>query len=179
MDQQGVPPWHLWGSEQTVVVPASGATTNSGVSSQLARIGYKRPDTWTFFFYAQILAAQPSGPTSAVFIAYDLTLGTGRSSTTIPGFANFQATWTVAPPIGLQLYTSTVPNVVNNTGTPATDSPGQISFFPAQDIQLTARVVIPATQAGVTVTVAAYFAPRTHVRPDWEQHEFAGELKGH
>lgn len=162
----GVPPWHLWGLEQTVVLPPSGATTQQSQSPQLARINYKRPDTWTFFFTATLISAVPTGPTSAVFIAFDLTLGVGRQSTTIPGFRQFTIAWTAAPPLGQPFFASTAPNVISaGTVNPTTD--GFVETFPAQDIQCAARVVIPAANQGVTVSVGAYFAPRSHVRPDW------------
>lgn len=183
MDQESVKPWHLWGSEQTVIVPDAGVTVNSVGSVQLARVNYKRPETWTFYLGARLLAGPSSALTQAVFVAFDLTLGVGRSSTTILGFRTFNLNWTVTPPINVQLSATTAPNVSGWTSAPVTD--GFIETFPSQDIQCTARCAIPATQAGVTVSVAAYFAPRSHIRPDWygsgndRQHPlFSGERGG-
>lgn len=181
MSKHGVPPWHLWGSEQAVSVPASVGTANSSSSAQLARINYKRPDTWTFFFLARLLAGVPSGATQSAFVSFDLTLGAGRQSTTIQGFRVFSFVWTVNPPIGTQLYASTAPNAINvGSAAPVTD--GFIETFPASEIQCTANVTIPASNGAVTMSVGCYFAPRSHVRPDWyaaPHPQFSGEEGGH
>jgi hypothetical protein len=164
MDQENVKPWHMWGSEQTVQVPAGGATTQSAATPQLARVNYKRPETWTFFFVATLLQGVSSGATQAVFVAFDLTLGVGRSSTTVAGFRTFNINWTVTPPVNQQFFASTAPNV---TGTNAPGTDGFVDSFPASEIQCTARCIVPATSGAVVLTVGAYFSPRTHIRPDW------------
>lgn len=181
MDQSGVKPWHLWGSEQVVQVAATGS-----VSTQLARVSFKRPDTWSFLLVASLIQCPviPAGGPRVMQVFFDLTLGVGRSSTTIQGFRKFQIDFQVggpAPALPVSFWTTTAPNVEafdQATGVFATD--GNVLDFPTEDIQCQARIV--SNLSPITVSVGSYFAPRTHIRPDWFSPEanerFNGERKG-
>lgn len=178
--QRGQVPWHMWGASRTLTLPPTQA---GALSTQLAKISYKRPDTWTFLLTAKLVSGNEVLVNDLTVVALiDLMIGVGRSrlqtnqNISVPAvarqaFARFQ--WLV--PVG------SVPGTLGNSNkyttavnTPPFDDNDANSFqvmreFPAQDIQVEATVAKIAAQPGqnVTVEVGAYFAPRTHFRPDW------------
>jgi len=179
-------PWHMWGTSQRMQL-----NNSVNVSKQLAKVNYKRPETWSFFFGARLLSAEAVGvPSIEVIVVFDIIIGVGRTSfTTVPpnnevgvgsGFAPFR--FGVAIPFVGNAFSYRKWRT-NGRG-PATDdltaaSIPTIEYFPAQDIQCLARGrVTPTGTAEVEVT--AYFAPRTHIRPDWiqEDNQFLGNETG-
>jgi hypothetical protein len=175
----GVAPWHLWGSTQPVIMNLVAGT---GVASgqQVARISYKRPDNWTFFFSLVVLDVQKPPPDAfSLDCFFDLTLGVGRSSVTIPGFEHFRFDFPGAVPLGQPLYST---QVIGPPRIPASTAENIIRDFPAQDIQLAVRSIASLGGFGTgsaTAAVSGFFSPRTHVRPDWCTGSFAGEQGGH
>lgn len=184
---QATPPWHMWGNTQTVQLQANSVTPVSAASPQLARINYKRPDSWRFFMAATLLDVQ--GPVlagSLVTVAFSVTLGVGRSQSTIPQFVFFE----FDPAGGAPFYTLPALKWTNASlepvrvgTTPPAFSTSRIDVIPADSIQCTAICTLQAGSAAAyraTLEVAAYFAPQTHVRPDWytEVGHFNGNEDG-
>lgn len=177
----GIPPWHLWGNTETKVVTSGGVVNTPVTSGQLAKVSYKRPETWTFFFAAKILSGlgpggAPIGPGS-LSVSFNLTLGVGRSQVTIPGFNIFVFQWiALAPPVlGTLRWTDNVlAPVVDMTA--ATPFRPIVSKFPSQDIQLDTTSILntPVLGEHVELETHAFFSPRTHVRPSWWLRLFHG-----
>jgi hypothetical protein len=184
-------PWHMWGTSATLTVPhPSSSATQFVQSNQLARINYKRPDTWHFLFAAELLAA-PDGVLANnvdVIVDFDLFVGIGRASVGMrgrpgePGFARitFHYSGPAAAQIGVTKWTTQSQTEVSNTPTVLNPNPIVLPVveFPAQDIQCAARVTTQsasAVDAPTKVEVHAYFAPKHHLRPDWFAQEFDGD----
>jgi len=184
MTAGGTEPWLMWGSEQPLLLDTanSGGNAIANASQQLAQIRYKRPDTWTFFFSAILTGG--SAANILIDIAFDLTFGVGRSTTQIPNFCRFSFAYTGDAPVGSALYCTDVPNQRTENGNlttpPAFTTDGRISTLPAQTIQCAARGTLTTLVSGPSaqLAVAAYFAPRTHVRPDWVVGKLGSELDG-
>lgn len=181
MDIQGTPPWHLWGTEAEINIADVSDGTVFQQSQQLAKVSYKRPETWSFLFLAKLLKAPtPSAGNLLVIVEYDLIVGVGRSVGNIAssnnglnvGFCRFVWSFGAAPVFPAQIkWTTTVRTPVLDEGavTPQTEA---ITHFPAQDIQCNVKATVAAAAAPVGDTdtrlvVQAYFAPFTHVRPEW------------
>jgi hypothetical protein len=191
---QSVEPWHLWGSSQVVTVPDVSDGTIFQQSAQLARIDYHRPETWHFLLGAELVQAPtPVVPNLLVIVQIQVIAGVGRSQLTIPattngqntGFARFVWKFAATPIIPAQVkWTTRVRTPILDEG-PVTPLPGEeCDAFPAQSIQCNAQVV-SVTSGGVVeadtrtiVNVHGYFAPKTHIRPDWFKEQFSGELEG-
>lgn len=184
----GLPPWHLWGSTQEIVVPADvpPSAALQLTPGQIARVSYKRPERWSWLFFATIsdAVAADANETAVLSVFYDLTVGLGRSSVTLLGFEQYRFTWgpIQSAPIGSQRYSTTVVGPPRFGGAPVTDN--FISDIVAQDIQCACRIAYTRSGAGAVasdarVAVSAYFSPATHIRPDWMLEEgFAGDETG-
>ena len=168
-------PWLMWGSSQTarprtVAIP----TTQNQSGAQISRINYGRPETWTFFFAATIgsVPASASAANSIIIqVLFDVIIGVGRSQFSMVNFAGFNFQGNEASLAGRSIWTAA-------TRAPETNEPGpsfrpDITTFPAQDIQCNARVSAIQGGGGAavgllwSVQLEAFFAPRTHVRPEW------------
>lgn len=160
----GPAPWHMWGTSETVIALSGGVKT----SQQLARVNYGRPDTFRFIVYMSVPAGLTVGAANATF---NCTLGVGRSSITIV-LASLSIT---APAIAgkYALATTMYTPGIEPVGTTA--APVTTDFIVAQDIQCAADV---SGTGGSPVTVAAFFAPNVHIRPEWFVRKFSGELGG-
>jgi hypothetical protein len=168
MTVEGIAPWHMWGSEATVIVPHGNPITfNVQQVQQLARIHYKRPETWTFLFFAELIAGTDNGGASQLDCNFDLTIGVGRSSVTLKQFCNLRFDWTLFAPVNQPLFSSASPNKAQVAfGFPPTSN-GVMTDFPADDVQCTCQLVPGGFTEETTVRVGAFFAPRTHIRPEW------------
>lgn len=176
---QGIEPWHLWGSEQSGRIDLTGVSINSD-TQQLAKARYLRPDTWTFFFVLDLQTVENPGASCEVTARFDVTLGVGRTSSTIKDFAilEIQRAFPLTASLPAQIFAGVSGGVLDNNGT-ITRTPSGVLDFPAQDIQCQARITGAGTAGSViTYTAAAYFAPRSHVRPEWFNQHFQGELGG-
>jgi hypothetical protein len=189
-----IPPWHLWGSTAEITLRAGGQVA----SAQLARISYNRPDTWSFFFFAKLLSGPDAGTGNDIFAVFDVTIGVGRSQVDILGSRDGSTvTGTLLPGlVNLRIPSGSIPGAFAfaNSGQSQGQLAGDfitalttnISEFPAQDIQCACRVTQLSTVVGPQVIqLGAFFAPRTHIRPDWFSHEnerhiaqFSGERGG-
>lgn len=183
-------PWHLWGSSTTARLQFNGVALQQQ-TVQLARINYSRPETWSFLFAAQLTGAPAALAGASLIIDFDLIVGIGRSVVKLGGdrptdigFARLAFAWvTTAPVANLTKWTTTALAPVLDEVTPA--NPRELlDHFPGQDIQASARITFDGTVpllSVATCAVHAYFAPRTHVRPEWfsdDAEQFRGREQG-
>jgi hypothetical protein len=187
------PPWHMWGSEQIVTLdPSAGGFQNT---QQVAKISYRRPETWRFLLTGRLEGLAPTVATvQDVYAQFDLAVGIGRSVydtqksesvVTPPQFNCFaQFYWAVPPTImpGAQNWNRKYLTCVRAPPHDDSDQTDRllIDHFVAQDIQCRVRCILTAGEPGVQVRVAvgAYFAPNVHVRPDWSSGQFRGAETG-
>jgi hypothetical protein len=168
----------MWGNTQTLTIDHSIAIIQSS-TTQLVRIAYGRPETWTFFFRASIVGCSENDDSGQLDVDWSLSIGTGRSHVTLPRFEQYIFQWTgVAPsqPIGLSKYSGQVITPVRNDALVA-PNPGIMTDFVAQDIQLQATLAFSGGAIPVKtidVQLDAFFAPKSHVRPEWFRGEFSG-----
>jgi hypothetical protein len=173
------PPWHLWGSTQTVDLRIDPplVANQATFTHQLAKISYGRPETWHWIFAANVISADPAdvGQDLILDIQWDLTIGVGRSSTRFENFDRWFLIWTAGIfPASLRTLWAqrTVRAGIPRTPVVPTVYPDEIiDRVTAQDIQLNAVVRLGESGAlspkSARVEVGAFFAPSTHVRPDW------------
>ena len=183
VDMPGMPfqPWHMWGTSYVIQVDKPGASGVASVTHQLAKVSYKRPETWRFFFAARLVDGNvnTSGGDEIIIVDFDLIIGVGRSNydTTsgeqLSGFCSFL----YRIPNGFspasvntqtkKKWTTTVPSPILVDGIATTTYP--LTTFVAQDVQCSARIQVPGgtDPRTATVEVSSYFAPNVHVRPDW------------
>jgi hypothetical protein len=160
------------------------------ISKQLIKVDYRRPDTWSFFIGAGLTGGSiVAGTGLSVVLQVDLIVGVGRSVfltqqrgqgdpndavdvSNRVAFVEFQWTVPVGAIPGSQgqnwKYVTDVqsPDVQDALGVASARS---ISWIAAQSIQAQCTFLKLATAAGQSVTAecSAFFAPRSHVRPDW------------
>lgn len=192
-------PWHMWGTTERLTVSsgAVGPANNTVAGSQLARVSYKRPETWSFLFTGRLVSGDVGlSQTTSVFALFDVFIGVGRSvldTSKVP--AGTPANLNAFCKMRWQVPTGTIPGQQNNnkkyatevSGPPLDDSAATtlqtIRWFPAENISCQAKLVMTGGDPGISVTaeVGAYFAPRAHMRPDWfaDDQQFLGmEVKG-
>lgn len=183
-----IAPWHMWGSSQTLTIVNNGGTRLQSQDVQLAKINYKRPETWRFFFAARIVGADAAvpGPVALdIAVFYSVTLGVGRDVWRSPTMADFLAIQQFFVEFRYIVPVGVVPGFSNYNWkytdkgvTPPLDdsnpltSVHEIDTIVSEDIQCQASVVIlqpnhMAPGSTMQVEVAAFFAPNVHVRPDW------------
>jgi hypothetical protein len=190
--QSAIVPWRMWGETKTVNVQSSGGLVTFN-NDQFARINYGRPESWCFCLAAKLVAQSGQLIDGTVLtVHYDLTIGVGRSSVTIPDWHIFTFDYGgVAKTllVGQMLWTNTVANRVASQGVPGPSPPDTetvnyaatswIDTFVSQDIQLQVRVGLDSAGEATTASVdcSAYFAPKTHIRPEWFEAigRFSGE----
>jgi hypothetical protein len=168
------PPWFMWGSETTLSIPLAGVAV-ANQTTQLARVSYGRPDTWTPLFVLNLLAIRNTVGAGAVqvFAAFDLTIGVGRASVTLFNYCTLEIGRTIPVPVApnpsalpAQIF-STQAGLFTDLDSVITRAPAG-SEFPGEDIQCNARVLATGSISMLLdVNVSAFFTPRTHVRPDW------------
>lgn len=167
-------PWHMWGGSISQDLSITATPVDSAtLRSQVARIGYGRPETWGFLFVVNVGTA-PASPATILQldVFFDLTVGLGRTQATLLGFG--QITIGAAKIGGLSRWTTVVKAPEQNTFFPYTPD---ISRFPASDIQCSIRSRcfqnVGGDSLGQTVTIeaTAMFSPQTHVRPEWNGTE--------
>lgn len=197
------PPWHLWGTTiqlEAPPVPLGTPNFRSRSRGQLARINYKRPETWSFFLGARLTGGNISlGGPQLVEVRINLLFGIGRSvfstrqrdpqnplSAGDHAFCTFQ--WNILagvnPSTEPAKYTTQVYAPIMYADLPAFTN--TIDWIPAQDLQAEVDLIHTKSDENQTLTAeaTAYFAPRSHIRPDWftdgrEEEAFQGqETKG-
>jgi hypothetical protein len=181
--QVGIPPWHMWGSEGTARLISTGAPSDAAQTVQLARVHYKRPETWEFLIWINILEAPNAvaGPWD-FHVDFEFTVGVGRTVVTLPlePFVISSANLALFAATGLPLFrfaTAVQLKPINEGGgTNPNVDPQIFDHFPAQDIQANARMHFTGGPAvdSVLCSTGAFFSPRTHIRPDWFAQKFMG-----
>lgn len=179
MSRRSLPPWHLWGGSKTLICPYTGIFSTTTATEQTNKISYGRPESWNFLFCAKIveqtLAVVPSTITATINLAFHLTIGIGRSSTTIEGFESYS--FSAAPGsslVGLVRYSTMVIAPPRSAG--STDR-NEITEIVAQDIQMNVSGVYAFGEThgdSAKVEISTYFAPIHHTRPEWFLNEFPG-----
>lgn len=166
-------PWHLWGTSVLVAPPIQGtAGGDYGLTGQLARINYGRPENWRFLFGIEVLSTPPGVYTLQLTVNFQLVVGVGRSHLQMPLFYQFSRSANHVNFDG-QTFWTTKTNTQTNPLNTANPVEFEVESFPAEDIQCSAHAVAivgaPGPLAGLPVqcNLHAYFAPSTHVRPDW------------
>lgn len=173
----GTPPWHLWGTSELVspppiVPPFPGTVASQAFSKQLARVDYGRPDSFKWFFSAQIVRADDAvlaGETGQISIFWEVTIGSGRSSVVIP-LDNYVLQWgPIASFPTAMIFSQTAEGPLRTPGSTETNV---IDTLVADGLQCQARVIYITNITGAQpaqVQLSAHFAPIAHVRPDWYQ----------
>ena len=174
----GLEPWHMWGNEVGVEVRGQSATT-----TQLARVNYKRPESWSFFLGAELRSFEPSPADQNVGVGINLITGVGRAAfdtkVRLPAesFAFFN--WNI--PGGATLADIATPKrYVTRVLGPAADDDDPttrqvIDRIVAKDINVEA---IAGSASGIySLRIFAFFAPFVHVRPDWFIEQGADVVK--
>lgn len=172
-----VSPWHMWGTIETLTIPITGGDTTI-TTQQLSRVNYRRPETWHWLFFARLVQGPTpvgEGQATVAAVFFDLTVGLGRASVTLPGFEAFRFAWTAPspPPPPTEPKWSTTA-VRPERGFPPGDEPDYTIFqMVAEDIQCSCRVGVGSQEfpqaVPVIIEVGAFFAPKNHIRPDWLQ----------
>lgn len=176
MSSKTIPPWYLWGGTKTVELIKPAVGTPAVVTQQLAKFSYGRPESWNFLFVVQVLESPTPGGVGIVQIRYNLTTGIGRTQSTIDDFELY--IFDTLPFVGNTLYSSSVKGPLR---TSTDTAPNMITDFVGQDMQLNARAVLtgPAAPGSrVKLNISAYFAPITHIRPEWFDGNFRGGEDG-
>jgi hypothetical protein len=193
-----IAPWHMWGSSAVleVVSGAVGPANATVAPAQLARLDYKRPETWRFLLWGRLTGGTtPVGFVTQVHALFDVFVGVGRSvldtQKAVLGVpVNFNAfsilTWQV--PVGTipgqqnfnVKYVTQVPAPQTDDSAPAAGP--LIDHLVAESISCRVRFVMSGGDPGARVQaeVGSFFAPNVHVRPDWfsEKTQFLGSETG-
>lgn len=189
-----IAPWHMWGNSVTQSLTLGAPTPANSQTSQLIRVGYRRPETWRFWFWGRLLGGStPAAAQTSVHVMFDIYIGIGRSvmrseralATVVPTECFLNLHWLV--PVGTTVgsqpnnvkYASRIPGpVLDDSGT----DQFEIDLVTAEDIQCRGRAFINSGDAGATAQVefGCFFAPNTHVRPDWmaRRDQFLGGETG-
>ena len=204
------PPWHMWGTTLTLtaargIAPLPGGIHGVSGVEQVCRVNYRRPETWSFFAAAEILAGNISDVQMDIFAELHLSTGVGRSQFSTGG----QMTQDV--PAGYPAYVPWIRFVFSiaagvtpgmninrrkwtcRSQTPLVNdlvatSAEPLDWIVGQDIQVSGQVGLGLAAASmvansITVGLSCYLAPRAHIRPDWfldsaEALSFAGAETG-
>lgn len=171
-------PWLTWGNLFTTAPLVLGQTSQPG-GSQLVNVQYKRPENWRWFLFAMVTNATGVVAGDIVNIFWQFTFGVGRGSITIPNFEFFHIT---SSAFGTPFMSASINAPARDNTLVAPFPQNIIDHLPAQDFYIQPSIVFTAGNAGdtVTVQVAAFATPDTHIRPDWylpgpESEQFAGQ----
>lgn len=180
------PPWLMWGSQQTLKLQLK-VGTSEVQGQQLVKIAYKRPETWRFLFFAQVLgvpypiASNIHTPAVQLTIDFNVQTGIGRDQAnivfipgTIPGseqhgFLHFVIAGAPVLPNARKWATQTLGPPLDDTA--AAPVPLNITDqIVGQDIQVNVRVQASSSSSfsdPLVLQVGAFFSPNVHIRPEW------------
>lgn len=173
------PPWHLWGGTVPITINQLTAGQPTRQTNQIAKISYKRPETWAFFLGGKVSGGTPNALfTTSLRVEMNLMFGVGRAAfdtaskpnVSPAAFVQFLWNWGAGITPGALAsdtkYTTQAQSPVLQDGI-AGAFRGIITNIPAQDIQVSANVTASSTLTNVSFELTAFFAPLSHVRPDW------------
>lgn len=203
----GNPPWHMWGSSQSVTVVEvpilTGLNTAAG-TVQLARINYRRPESWRFLFAGTLTQADSNTPgnDTTIQVDFDLIVGVGRTAVTlgldtIPGAVTStdpsttnttrgfcRLRWralggTFGPVRKWTMWGISAPLDDSAIAPVPPDQSRMIDSVVASDLQCRARIAVTGVEENeYKLNVTALFAPRVHLRPDWFNPQAAAKYRG-
>jgi hypothetical protein len=170
----------MWGSEQTITV-AQLTPEYVRTTAQLARIHYKRPETWEFLFWVKVLSCNGVPGTWNFQVEFELTVGVGRSVIQLP-LPPFLFETSLSGPFPITKFATSMQLPIIHEGSAAPTVPNVVpqifDHFPAEDIQCSAGASFAGIPTGIVVVanVGAFFAPRSHIRPEWMMNppQFSG-----
>lgn len=165
--QNGLPPWHMWGNQNTVVQDG----TISQSAQQLVKVAYKRPESWRFFLWAEPIFDLSAG---GVIVDFEVLFGVGRAFARLP---IVRLRWVAASTPGMKWVTEVPTPTLDDSLAVADRVSTRMNVIVAQDIQVTANVS-RQTPLVATVNVGAFFVPNVHTRPDWFVDAFDGATGG-
>jgi hypothetical protein len=188
-----IAPWHMWGSSVRLHGVQNVADTANRQNVQLARVNYRRPETWSFFLASRLVGGTSNGTAGTIlYIKFVVIVGVGRSI-----FSTEPVPPDLTTTLDLEFFhtfryvlgAGVVPGNQNNNRkfvtsirTPPVDDSIVIAnpyedsssryvcdHLVAQDIQCTAFIELPSGTGEwiIDAEATAFFAPRVHVRPDW------------
>jgi hypothetical protein len=172
LSTQGTQPWHMWGQARALNLTSGGTITfGAPTTGQIAKVSYKRPDSFSFLLGAELLTGigpggSPISPGN-VKVSFAVTVGVGLSNIILDPFSIplvFQ--WTAFAPAKKWFTVALSPVLDDQASTPQRVSS---DIIVAQNIQVSATGTLTTSTNGDTCVVQAhaYFAPRVHVRADW------------
>ena len=167
----------MWGSKRVVsLVQTAPPIVSAG--GQLVSVRYKRPESWRWVLWINVTQAATGGPSSLI-TNFSFQFGVGLDLLTIPAFETFTGVFP-ASPLPTLLFSSSINAPSRNTSAAPPLPQNVVDNIVAQTIQVGFNVTVSGGAPGdsYTVEVGAFFAPRTHIRPDWFVEKFAGEETG-
>jgi len=166
-------PWLMWGSERTLSLTTTGVAQNS-TEQQLVSVHYGRPDTWDFAFVCRALEFNGAWANEPLQVVWNVSFGVGRSTSQIDRFFVFEYLVPATFGAPTRFYTQ-APGLPTNAGD---TFPHVTAWLPAEQLRITAHLrETGVAAAGLTasVAVAAYVAPRSHIRPEWFKGRMAAD----
>ncbi len=175
-----IPPWHMWGATAPVRLErVTGGPTFLEASAQLARINYKRPESWRFLFFAHVFRSQISNAIPVILdVEFSVQTGVGRGNLNLNPFENFRFILPVGSGGSVSKWSGSVNAPVRDDTLSPPEVPLKIDAIVGEDIQIGYHV--SCSIGGVVgdvidAEVGVALAPWHHARPDWEVHKFVGE----
>lgn len=179
-DEMSISPWHMWGGLAKVHASTLSPGLLYTTSGQLARVEYKRPESWRFLFFARVFAAHQSSP-SILQVDFTIIPGVGRGSVNVQPFERYKITLPIGDlPAPIEKWSTSVNGPIRDDTAPVpptTPTPNVTDSFTAQDAQVSFTASVQLTVPGDTVDaeVGCLLAPWHHARPDWVMRHFGGE----
>jgi hypothetical protein len=188
----GLTPWQLWGDSKTLEAVQDTGLAVVTSSTQVAKVTYKRPETWSFWLGARLVGGDTPVANSAVLVRFSIILGAGRSSfateqpSPLVSFNTWFQDFRFVIPAGVApgLQNDNIKYVTSVICPPTNDSIAttvrEVDHLVAEDIQCRATLYLQsiAVNNRIIAEATAYFAPWSHVRPDWFQEDPARQFIG-
>jgi len=178
-----IAPWHMWGTTAPVRLErVTGGPTFLESSAQLARISYKRPESWRFLLAATVFHSQVSNAIPIVLdVEFTVQTGVGRGNLTLSPFESFRFILPVGSGGLVRKWSGAVNAPVRDDTISPAETPNKIDTIVGEDIQIGYHV---SSSIGglvgdvIDLEVGCALAPWHHARPDWEIRDFSGEETG-
>lgn len=173
-----IAPWHMWGGSAAFNATTLSPGLNYRQEGQLARIQYKRPESWRFLFYARILESESSNP-AILTVNFNIIPGVGRTAVSLQGFERYRFSIPIGVGGAQEKYSASVNGPERDDVTPQ-NVQNEIDSIEAQDLQVSysANVVLTIPGDFVTAEIGVILAPWHHARPDWFGGRFLAQETG-